>query len=146
MLRCFAFRVVNVDPKFLQRDDTLLGEPSVRHPCVSAERTRESPVAFAAESRKNGRTLAGSQLDQLANSVSRTTPHLPITRPHAAAKPFVQRRQNGVILGQTEVPQSLQQVHSQAIRSHPMQAKRGTQTPAVRKIGIVQTRSVTDNS
>ncbi len=73
MLGGVAFRVVNVDPKFLQRDDTLLGEPSLRRPRVSAERAGESPVTFAAESCKNRRMLAGSQLDQLANSVSRVS-------------------------------------------------------------------------
>ena len=70
MLGSFAFRVVNVDPKFLQRNAALLGEPSVRHPCVSAA---EAPVTFTAQSCKSRRQLAGSQLDQLANSVSRVS-------------------------------------------------------------------------
>ena len=80
MLGSFAFRVVNVDPKFLQREDASLGKPSVGYPRVSAERAGESPVIFAAESCKNGRTLVRSELNQLANAVSRTTPHLLVTR------------------------------------------------------------------
>ena len=48
MLGSFAFRAVDVDPKFLQREDALLDKPSVRHPCASAERAGESPVTFAA--------------------------------------------------------------------------------------------------
>jgi len=63
MLRSFAFREVNVDPKFLQREAALLGKPSIRIARVSAERAGESPVTFAVESSKNGRTLVRSQLD-----------------------------------------------------------------------------------
>jgi hypothetical protein len=47
MLKCFAFRVVNVDPSFLQQDDVLLGEPRVlaSPSCnVSSAPTRMRPV------------------------------------------------------------------------------------------------------
>jgi len=63
-------RVVNVNPQFFDRDQTLFNKPGISHARLSTESPRKMPVAFPAYACKDGRALRCTLFHELSDTIT----------------------------------------------------------------------------
>ena len=94
---------VGLHPEIPDRNEPLGLQPLIGHPGLGCQRSRQVPVAFAADRRQDRLALARSQTQQVLDLGTHVTPLFPVAHPHPASQPVIKFRDRAVAVRNAKV-------------------------------------------